>query len=340
MIVPFSRWMEEALYAPDRGYYTSNIQTVGERGDFATTATMTPVLGKAVWRWISEELAFHGDAVRDVIEVGAGDGSLMASLLKARRWPWSARSRGLRFHIVERSPVLESEQRARLGSRWVTWHRDMAAALSACGGRAVVFSNELVDAFPIVLLRWSGEGWEELCLDTSTDPPTEVFRPAEKSIARADFPELSGWSRPPRTGHRVELHLAWRDWLVAWLSKLSSGSLLTIDYGAEFPELPCRRPGGTLRGYLHHQRIEGPDVYLNKGRQDLTADVNFSDLCRWGEDLGLENLPLETQRRFLHRMLPGLVAGRHPALQAVLHPAGAGVAFKVLRQRKIAPPEE
>ena len=162
MIVPFARWMEEALYAPDRGYYSRNIATVGARGDFSTSATMTPVLGKAVWRWIDEELAFHAGTIRDVIEVGAGDGSLMHSVLRARVLLRRLRDPGLRFHIVERSPVLAEHQRATLGGRRISWHCDMAGALAACGGRAVVFSNELVDAFPVVQLRWSGEAWMEL----------------------------------------------------------------------------------------------------------------------------------------------------------------------------------
>jgi SAM-dependent MidA family methyltransferase len=332
MIVPLARWMEEALYDPDCGYYTSRITTVGARGDFSTTATITPWLGKALWKWIDEELAGHGDAVRDVIEIGAGDGSLMASVLRARGWSW--RTRKLRFHVVERSAVLEKRQRSRLAGKSITWHRCMREALAACAGRALVLSNEVIDAFPVVQLCWSGEQWMELCLDTSHNPPVEHLRPALQRLTREDLPDVATWPRPPRAGHRVELHLPCRDWLASWLPQLRTGSLLTIDYGAEFPDLPCGRPGGTLRGYLLHQRIEGPDLYLNKGRQDLTSDVNFSDLQRWGEQLGLVNLPLETQRDFVLRMLPGLGSSRDPAVRVVTHPEGAGTAFKVLRQRK------
>ena len=339
MIVPFVQWMEEALYAPQRGYYTGNIGTVGARGDFSTTATITPVLGKALWRWIDEELTFHAGAIRDIIEVGAGDGSLMASVFASRGWLGRLRFPGLRFHIVERSPVLAARQQAMLSRRPIQWHGDIEQVLADCDGRAVIFSNELVDAFPVLQLRWSGEAWQELCLDTSSEPAAEHFRPAE-SLAPENLPDISHWPVPPRAGHRLELHLPCRDWLASWLPQLRVGSLLTIDYGDEFPELPCRRPGGTLRGFLRHQRIEGADLYRNKGSQDLTSDVNFSDLRRWGDQTGLESLPLETQREFLLRMLPGLESSRDPAVQAVLHPHGAGSAFKVLRQRKGCRPGE
>jgi SAM-dependent MidA family methyltransferase len=62
-----------------------------------------------------------------------------------------------------------------------------------------------------------------------------------------------------------------------------SGHLLTIDYGAPVETLYQRRPRGTIRAYLMQQRLEGPEIYANPGRQDLTADVNFTDLMRWSQ---------------------------------------------------------
>jgi SAM-dependent MidA family methyltransferase len=63
--------------------------------------------------------------------------------------------------------------------------------------------------------------------------------------------------------------------------------MLTIDYGANSAEeIYDRRPGGTMRAYHRQQRIEGGGIYARFGRQDLTSDVNFADLVRWGEALG------------------------------------------------------
>jgi SAM-dependent MidA family methyltransferase len=73
------------------------------------------------------------------------------------------------------------------------------------------------------------------------------------------------------------------------------------------------------------QRIEGPGIYENPGRQDLTADVNFTDLERWSAPWA-ETLRLESQREFLRSF-----AGPEDA--AVMDGHGAGGAFRVLEQR-------
>jgi len=75
--------------------------------------------------------------------------------------------------------------------------------------------------------------------------------------------------------------------------------MITIDYGDLMPGLYHRRPAGTLRGYAHHQRLSGQEIYQAPGRLDLTADVNFSDLEKWGEDLGWKTTRHGTLAEFL-----------------------------------------
>jgi SAM-dependent MidA family methyltransferase len=89
-----------------------------------------------------------------------------------------------------------------------------------------------------------------------------------------------------------------------------------------------------LRGYFRQQRVEGAEIYERAGHQDLTADVNFTDLIRWGEALGLETSPVLTQRDFVLNWNPN-VDLRDAATAQLLDPEGAGQAFKVLEQ--IAP---
>jgi SAM-dependent MidA family methyltransferase len=101
--------------------------------------------------------------------------------------------------------------------------------------------------------------------------------------------------------------------------------MLTIDYGAEVEVLYHRRPRGSLRAYLMQQRIEGPGIYENPGRQDLTADVNFTDLERWSAPWA-KTVRLVSQRDFLRPF-----AGPEDA--AVMDEHGAGGAFRVLEQQ-------
>jgi len=68
-------------------------------------------------------------------------------------------------------------------------------------------------------------------------------------------------------------------------------NLVAIDYGypAERYYSPARQRG-TLRCYYQHQRHHNP--YINIGRQDITAHVDFTALEVWGEVCGLDTMVL------------------------------------------------
>src|SRR5690606_28646360 len=126
--------------------YTAGIRTVGRRGDFSTAATLSPALAAAIARWIAAEAGRLPGRTVPLIEFGPGDGSLHRDVLRSLGW---FRRRTVRSHLVEVSPVLRDRQRATLGrlARRTTWHDHPLAALEAAGGTALLFSNELVDAF-------------------------------------------------------------------------------------------------------------------------------------------------------------------------------------------------
>lgn len=305
--------MARALFDPARGYYTRHIRTVGSRGDFSTSATLSPSLGNAVAAWIKAETLLQPQ-VRHIIEIGAGDGSLMAAVRQSLGW-WQRRR--FTFHIVETSPVLRQQQQHRLGSR-IHWHNDIESALDHALGSAFIYHNELLDAFPVTLVQWHAAShcWQEVWVPEQIQPLQ--LDPAPFSALRhTAFPD----------GQRCELHASVRDWLRGWTPQWHSGAMLTIDYGDDFPQLYHRRPHGTLRAYLLHQRLTGADIYANPGRQDITADINFTDYCAWLHDLGVELASQQSLAGFLHTQ---------SAPAQLLDPDGAGTAFKCLVHRRLA----
>lgn len=290
--MPVEKFMERALYDPDHGYYTVHIRDVGGRSADFTTWAAGPELGRAIARWVREEMGCLDWKRGSLIEVGGGDGALTDSILRSLGW---LSRQSIDYHIVDVSEPLQKRQRDRLGRRSgrIRWHREMASALEACKGRALIISNELVDAFPVQWLRWNGEAWEEVWV--GFDPGKglrEEFRPAS---ARPDLEE-------PAPGQRVEVHRSYREWLCGWRPDFVEGAILTIDYGGlTARDVYHRRPGGTLRGYFRHQRVEGSGIYQRFGRQDLTSDVTFADLVNWGEEAGLKKTGLEDQASFMAR---------------------------------------
>jgi SAM-dependent MidA family methyltransferase len=182
----FDRFMERALHDPERGYYARRIRGVGKSGDFTTAPMLSPSLARAIAAWANRAMAETG--CRDLIEAGPGEGKLAAEVLRAL--PFARRWR-TRLHLVERSEPLRAKQQALLG-RKARWHETLEAALEACGGRACIFSNELIDAFSVRRFRREDEGWSELFLSPG-DPPTEVWQAATGLPSSVQFSRI----RPP-----------------------------------------------------------------------------------------------------------------------------------------------
>jgi SAM-dependent MidA family methyltransferase len=290
-VIPFERFMQEALYHPDLGYYSANIRDIGKNGDFSTSATLGEELGKAIALWISKRSKEWGWRRIPVIEIGAGNGTLCRSVLRHLDWPLRWR---VDYTIHETSPILRKQQQRLLKWKGVQWASTMSEALERSKGRALIFSNELVDAFPCRLFRRDPAGWHEIGLRISNDGNlSEIALEGTSSD-----PWFIQFEHLP-VGQRVERFDSYRKWLGTWSNQWNDGTILTIDYGNTNEALYQRRLLGSIRAYWKHQRFSGIDVYGRFGKQDLTADVNLSDLIQWGEDLGWRNLQLSTQRNFI-----------------------------------------
>lgn len=270
-IISFEEFMRRALHDPEHGYYARRIRAIGRGGDFTTAPKLSRAPAAAIARWAAAALRETGS--RDLIEIGPGDGTLAREVM--RRLPLWIRWR-TRLHLVDSSAPLTRLQQRSPGLRSARWHRHPREALEACGGRAVIFSNELVDAFPARRFRKTEGTWREI--GVALEPRGKV---TEVLLEPAALPTSSSLDPRHPEGQVVEVHESYRRWLEDWLPAWRAGRMLTIDYGAAADTLYRRRPWGTVRGYLLHQRMEGASIYENIGRQDLTADVNFTDLMAW-----------------------------------------------------------
>ena len=277
-------FMARALHDPVRGYYARNIRSIGARGAFTTAPPLSEAPARAIAAWVAR--ALRETKTRHVIEIGPGLGTLTAQVIQNLPFTTSFRTR---FHLVESSPVLAEHQKSLFGKK-VAHHMSILDALQSCSGEAVIFSNELVDAFPARVFRKNQRVWRELALDSLMKevllPPTEL---PPSSIFRIPFEE----------NQTVEVHDAYRLWLESWLPQWTRGEMLTIDYGDIAERLYHRRPQGSLRAYLLHQHLHGAAVFENRGHQDITADVNFTDLVTWSQPW-LSSSPSRSFADFIH----------------------------------------
>ena len=272
-VIPFDTFMGIALHHPQDGYYTRNIRTIGRRGDFTTVPQLTRALGEAIGQWVRAETNRRGWKRFNVIECGPGSGALASEVMKSFGW---LGKRKVDLHLVETSEPLRAEQRECVRG---TWHSTIGEALAACEGRALVYHNEFLDAFPCRVFRKEKEGWSELHLKVIEGKLQEIFLAPTRPL-----PASTVFAREWTDGQRVEVFESVREWMRSTSVSLKSGAMLVVDYGGKTNEIYNRRPAGTLRAYRGQQRLTGNEVYELPGRQDITADVNFDDLAMWARE--------------------------------------------------------
>jgi SAM-dependent MidA family methyltransferase len=321
--IAFERFMELALYHPTHGYYTGRSAAIGRAGDFSTATTIGDSLARSVASWLKAEAKQLSMPAPRVIELGGGTGRLAAGILRSFM-PWQR----IRYRIVEISSTLRGVQERELHGKDVQWSDSIETALEASGGEAILISNEFVDAFPCQRFERGAQDWKEIFLTLEDDLWREEYSESCNAPASSTFAGKYG------IGQRVETLQSYRNWLNRLVPNLHRGAILTIDYGGTPEENYHRRPGGTMRAYFRHQRIDGMGIYLRPGLQDLTADVNFVDLQEWGEKAGLETVQLVTQADFIRKWAKPRSTGQRLADQYVADESGMGHAFKVLHQRK------
>ncbi|MDQ1314587.1 MAG: hypothetical protein QG662_696 [Pseudomonadota bacterium] len=329
--IPFSRYMEAALYAPGLGYYAAGAMKFGAAGDFVTAPEMTPLFGRTLAHAIAPAVA---ETSGEVLELGAGSGRLAADLLGELE-----RLDALppRYLILEVSADLRQRQQAtlarelpHLASR-VRWLDALPEHLSG-----VILGNEVLDALPAELLHWTEAGPQLHGVALDGDAFAWRDRPIIEPVlhARAEALNLA-------PGYVSEINLT-ADALIASLGNcLDHGLILMIDYGFAASEYyHPQRHMGTLRAHYRHHALDDP-FYL-PGLCDLTAHVDFSAVARAGMAAGLELAGYASQASFLlNSGLAELLLQTPPAdaatylpqanaVQRLVSPAEMGELFKAI----------
>ncbi len=294
--IPFSRYMELALYAPGLGYYSGGARKFGPGGDFITAPELTPLFGQALAAQVEQVMRASAG---HVIEVGAGTGLLAADLLlELERRACLPESYGileLSGELRERQFDTLAQKVPHLAAR-VRWLDELPAHFRGC-----VIANEVLDVMPVHLVVSSAGGIAERGV------AFERVAEAEPGLCWADVPASGAvldaaraLDLPAPSGgeYVTELCLAGRAWVAAWAERLQAGALLLIDYGYPRAEyyLPSRS-SGTLLCYYRH-RAHG-DPFLWPGLNDITAFVDFTAVAEAAFDAGLDVQGYTTQARFL-----------------------------------------
>jgi SAM-dependent MidA family methyltransferase len=348
----FAEYMNLVLYHPQYGYYSSGNVVIGSQGDYCTSSSLGSDFGdllaqqfSEIWHYLEQPNPFY------LVEMGAGNGSLAKDILTYLQQTQLLKIKELEYVIVETSPALKNKQKETLQDllnqnvhiTWKNWANIPDNSLVGC-----LFSNELLDAFPVHRLTVQNRELKEVYVmisegklreklgELSTPKLLEYFKLVKIDLLTNDYPD----------GYTTEVNLAALDWLSQVSQKLNKGYLITIDYG--YPAIKYYHPQrsqGTLNCYYRHRHHHNP--YINLGEQDITAHVDFTALDRQGQQLGLETIGLTQQGLLLMALglgdkLQELSQGnwklsdimqRRDQLHQLIDPRGLG-GFQVLIQGK------
>ncbi|MDQ6859677.1 MAG: SAM-dependent methyltransferase, partial [Verrucomicrobiota bacterium] len=282
--MPFARFMEQALYHPAHGYYSSGRARIGRGGDYFTSVSVGPLFGRmmaAQFAEIRERLGSPDDFT--IVEQGAHRGEFARDVLQHF-------DGGVRYVIVELFPALREEQRRTLRGFDVEWCGEIPPF------RGVHFSNELIDSMPVHLVQWTGSEWLERHLDENL-----IF--VDLPIANPQLVErVAQIPLPLPSGYETEVNLAALEWIETLALKLEQGFIIAADYGFPRDEYyALHRTRGTLQSYVNHKLLEDP--LANVGEADLTAHVEWTSLAERALECGMQLAGFMDQHHFLTGLL-------------------------------------
>ena len=343
--ITFAEFMELALYWPGGGYYVTGDPT-GAQGDFYTGPQVHPVFGTLIavqliqmWRLLGQPNPFT------VVELGAGNGLLCRDSVTAAGELPSALLSCLNYVCLDRRSgnLIGGQEPSGV-------NRVVAGGIPFRHLAGCIISNEYFDAFPVHQVTVIDGTLFEIYVTQGNGDLVTLTGALSDSALLARFDDLD---LRLEEGQVAEVNLALGSWAQEAAQALDRGFMLTVDYGDRAPELysPQNRKRGTLTTFYNHTQIDSPLRYV--GRQDITAQVDFTSLVNAGRRNGGETLGFASQGQFLGRLgmtsmqqrlrrldLPQNAAQANRAgMVDLVRPGGLGD-FKVLAQgRNVGEPE-
>ena len=275
------RYMAACLHDPEYGYYATR-PALGAEGDFVTAPGVSQMFGELIGAWVAASWeALGAPKTFTLIEMGPGDGTLMADILRTLAKAPEVLA-AANICLVETSPPLAARQRERLGHsiRWVERLADTPA-----GAPLLLVANELLDCLPPRQFVRTAVGWREQVVglddagrlafglvetDAAGLPDAATDQVLERSFGQAALGAEIG-ARVARDG----------------------GCALLIDYGSDRPGF-----GDTLQALRRHEKV---DPLACPGDADLTVHADFPTVAAAAESQGAQTALL-TQADFLARL--------------------------------------
>lgn len=324
----FERFMELVLYAPGLGYYSAGSRKLGRDGDFVTAPEMSELFGRCVAAQCAPVLRATGG---EILELGAGTGSLAAAILAALDVQGVLPER---YAILEVSADLAARQRVRLAAlpTHLRARVEWCERLPQAPLRGVILANEVADALPVRRFRLRGGAVHDLGVARASGDALQAAEGApDAALAQVCAAMFGAPARSLPDGYTSEVNLRVGPWIATLGECLERGIVLIADYGLPRAHYyHGQRVAGTLR--CHFRQRAHDDPFVNLGLQDISAWVDFTRVAEAASHAGLEVSGFATQAAFL------LALGLERAVAAA--PDAPGRARLAGEARRLVMPEE
>lgn len=305
--IPFSRFMETALYHDAHGYYREPHRKPGRGGDFITSPELHPFFGFTLARQIADCWDHLGQPHHLIVrEHGASSGVLAYDIIAALSQQAPDVLNALDYRLIDVNEHRAAESRAAMAEVGLSDTVSTEHPTQITPESGIVLANEVADALPVHRLVVRDGKLREVCVGLD---PEDRFIDVETGISdevtHAGIPDYLPEAGIDITalpdGARLDVSPATATWIRDIGHNLTRGYAIVIDYGYDASTLyRDHRLEGTVRGYFQHTVTDDP--YIRVGEQDLTAHVDFTWLARAATVAGMTEIGLTTQAEFLTQL--------------------------------------
>lgn len=284
--IPFARFMHEALYNPQYGYYMQESIQIGASGDFTTAPEISPMFGACIAKQIDEYIKNEGGEI-EVLELGPGNGSLAFSILSNLKNITALK----KYKLLELSPSLQIRQRE-TNAKFEEKIEHISSLPKNFSG--IIIANEVLDAMPVhkfiiaddLLEPHISYNKQEICYLNIPSQNQDLIQ------------QVKAIRTPLPPGYESEINLALPSWIKSIANCLDKGLVLLIDYGYSQNEYyHIERQGGTLKCFYKMTAHNNPLQHI--GQQDITSHVDFTTAAKAACNADLDVIGYAEQAHFL-----------------------------------------
>ncbi len=293
----FNTYMQLSLYHPEHGYYTRGLDNVGKSGDFFTSVSVGSCFGIILAHRIHKEwLEQAQPKLFHIVEQGANTGQLANDILDTLKSTFPSLYAVLQYHIIEHLPSVIEIQKITLADHIRNLHHHSEP--TPLGENGILLSNELIDAFPVHLLQYENDQWNERMVSLDSDSELKfTLKPLSESLQKATKSIQLTLPKPPE-GYQTEYRPGIETYIANTKKILTQALVITIDYGhTSSSYYTASRKTGTLRCYHQHQADENPLAL--PGIKDITAHVDFTQLGNALRNAGFQLTHFSSQSHYL-----------------------------------------